>query len=139
MPIDPLGNAGASQNALPFSPPKTGFASQPAEHQELPLDLHDLIVKHTQGTFYFRASGESFGKIEVYDGEVVIVDRVLDIQDGRLVVAVDNEEFLVRWVEKRVSGWFLVTDNEGDAPIQILDSNMVFGVVTHVIHEVKHR
>src|SRR5215469_1738759 len=127
MPIDPLGNAGPSQNALPFSPPKTGFASQPAEHQELPLNLYDLVVKHTQATFYFRASGPPFDAIHIYEGDVVIVDRVLDIQDGRLVVAVDNEEFIVRWVEKRVNGWFLVTDNEEDAPILILDSSTVFG------------
>lgn len=139
MALDPLGKAGPSQNALPASPPKTGFMSQPSEHQELPFDLHDLLVKHNQAVFFFRASGEPFDKIAVYDDDIVIVDRVIGVEDGRLVVAVDNEEFIIRWIERRVNGWFLVTDNESDAPIPVYDGSAVFGVVTHVIHEIKRR
>src|SRR5215472_16228465 len=88
MPLDPLGKAGPSSNALPPTQERTGFASQPSEHQELPLNLNDLIVRHVGGTFYFRADGPPFDVLDIHAGDVLVIDRVEDIASGRLVVAV---------------------------------------------------
>jgi len=69
---------------------------------------------------------------------VLVIDRVKAITSGRLVVAIDGGEFIVRWLERRPGGRFLVTDKAEDAPI-LVGPETVFGVVTHVIHEVKRR
>nr|MBA3824240.1 hypothetical protein [Ktedonobacterales bacterium] len=68
MPLDPLGQAGASDNPLPPSRPKTGFTSQPSEHQERELNLHDLVVKHPHAVFYFRATGVSTETVQILEG-----------------------------------------------------------------------
>ena len=136
MGIDPLGPAEAGRPGLPPTTAKTGFASQPSEHQEIPLNLHDLIVTSPQTTFFFRAAGPAPAHTPIFAGDVLVIDKAAPLKDGVLVVALDGEAFLVCRLRRQGQQWLLASETPGVPPMLITDPAQVFGRITHVVHPV---
>lgn len=65
-----LGRATRNRLGLPNRPPKTGFASQPAEHAEIPLDFNALLAPNPLGIYCFEAQAPaSEGKVPIFQGQ----------------------------------------------------------------------
>ena len=77
-------------------------------------------------------------KANIYSGDVMIVDKSLSPQNNSIVLAVIDSEFTVKRIKKNGDKLYLSPENESFNPIEITeDMNFnVWGVVTHVIHEV---
>ena len=76
-------------------------------------------------------------KANIYSGDVMIVDKSLSPQNNSIVLAVIDSEFTVKRIKKNGDKLYLIPENESFNPIEITeDMNFnVWGVVTHVIHE----
>ncbi|HBQ61505.1 MAG TPA: peptidase S24 [Balneolaceae bacterium] len=119
---------------------ETGFVSPAADHLQKPLDLEELIVHHPTATFYVRAEGNAMKASGIHDGDILVVDRSLNPNDGTIVVAAIDEEPVIRRLIKRGGRLLLVSDDLKIKPYAInSDTNwMIWGVVTHVIHKYRH-
>lgn len=117
------------------TPVKAGFPSPADDFVEKKLDLNDFLIKHPEATFFLRVSGESMKNVGINDGDLLIVDRSLEVSDGKIVVAAIDGEFTVKRVKKNNGDLYLVPENENYKPIKINESDefQVFGVVKHVI------
>ena len=123
---------------LPFylSRVAAGFPSPADDYVEKKLDLNEHLVKSPAATFFVRVSGESMTKAGIFHGDLLIVDRSLEVKEGSIIVAILNGEFTVKRFMKRDGHMFLAAENDAYQPIEI-HSDMdfeVWGVVTNVIH-----
>ena len=125
--------------ALPLfgCPVAAGFPSPADDFIEIKLDLNQHLVKNPSSTFYARVRGNSMSGVRIYDGDLLIVDRSLEPEDGKIAVCVVNGEFTAKLIEKRVNGLYLVPANTNYSSMRITEdaSFQVWGIVTYVIHK----
>lgn len=78
----------------------TGFESPAAEYQELGLSLDELLVEHPTATFIGIASGDSMVGVGIFSGDLLIVDRALEVRHGDIIVANYNGGFTCKILDK---------------------------------------
>ena len=114
-----------------------GFPSPADDYLEDKIDLNQYLVKHPASTFLVRASGESMINAGIFPDDILVVDRSLKAEDGKVVIAVVDNELTVKRYRKKGKRIILQPENEDFEPI-ILNENaeaQVWGVVTNVIHD----
>ncbi len=80
--------------------------------------------------------GDAMINAGIFDGDILIVDRSLKLQNGKVIVAVLNGELLVRRFHKNFSAAFLIAENQRYKNINVAEFNdfRIWGVVIHSIH-----
>jgi len=113
-----------------------GFPSPADDYLEDKIDLNQYLVKHPAATFLVRASGESMINAGIFPDDILVVDRSLKAEDGKVVIAVVDNELTVKRYRKRGKSIVLEPENEAYDPIIISEESeaFVWGVVTNVIH-----
>ena len=121
------------------NPVCAGFPSPAEDHLDISLDLNEYLIKHPAATFYIYAKGHSMNDVGIYDGDVMIVDRSLDVKSKDIVIAVINGEFTVKRIFIKNNKTYLIPENKKFSPvlIQIDMDFQIWGVVTHTIHAFK--
>ena len=113
-----------------------GFPSPADDFVERSLDLHELLVDHPAATFFVRVEGDSMCGAGIASGDILIVDRSLTAQSGKIVVALLNGEFTVKRFVRKGEKILLVPENPRFQPIEVTEEAdfQVWGVVTYVVH-----
>ena len=116
----------------------TGFGAAADDYAERGIDLNEQLVKNKSATFFMRVNSDAMVGADIHSGDVVIVDRSLEVKNGRVIIAVLDGEMLIRQLEINENKRRLLPATKKLSPIEINDSNMfsVWGVVTYVIHSV---
>ena len=116
-----------------------GFPSPAADHLDKTLNLGELLVKHPQATFLMRVEGDSMTGAGIHNGDIIVVDKAVEPQSGKIVVAVVDGDFFVKRLVVRGDRCFLVSENPKYPEREIGEwaSLDVWGVVTNVIHAVR--
>ena len=111
----------------------TGFESPAAQYKELGLSLDQLLIKHPDATFMGVASGQSMQGVGIFDGDLLIVDRAVDVSTGDVVVATYNGCFVCKIIHKEKR--LLMSASDDYAPVYISpeDGFCLEGVVTRSI------
>ena len=65
-----------------------GFPSPADDYIDRMLDLNELLINNPSATFFVRVAGESMVGAGINDGDILVVDRSLDPQNGKIIVAV---------------------------------------------------
>jgi DNA polymerase V len=114
----------------------TGFGAAADDYMERGIDLNEQLIKNKPATFFFRMKGDAMESAGIFDGDILIVDRSLKLQNGKIVVAVLNGELLVRRFHKNFSSAFLIAENQRYKNINVAEFNdfRIWGVVAHSIH-----
>jgi DNA polymerase V len=115
-----------------------GFPSPADDFIDKTLDLNEHLVRHPAATFFVRVAGNSMIGAGIHQGDLLIVDRSLEAQDGKIVIAILNGELTVKRFRKKFGKVFLWPENSNYQPIEIKDGAQfeIWGVVAHVIHSV---
>jgi DNA polymerase V len=113
-----------------------GFPSPADDYLEGQLDLNQHLIKHPVATFFVRVAGDSMVRAGIHPGDLLIVDRSLEVRDGRVVIAVVDGELLVKRLRQRGECVYLVAENPSYPSLLITEAMdfSVWGVVTNVIH-----
>ena len=116
-----------------------GFPSPADDYIDKTLDLNELLIRHPAATFFVRVSGNSMIDAGIHPGDILIVDRAEEAVNNRIVIAVLNGELTVKRLRKENNSLYLVPENDQYNPIEITHEMQfeVWGVVIHVIHQVK--
>ena len=114
-----------------------GFPSPATDHLEGLFDLNRLLFRHPDATYLVRVSGESMAGAEIHAGDLLAVDKHLEADHGHVVVAVVDGDCTVKRLERRGEAWWLVPANPAYRPYEIREADQlhIWGVVTHVVHE----
>lgn len=118
-----------------------GFPSPAEQYVERPLDLNELLVARPAATYFVRAQGDSMSGAGVQDGDLLVVDRSLEPEDGSMVIACVDGEFTVKTYRQDRGGVRLEAANPAYPPIRFSGEMelRVFGVVTAVVHRLVAR
>lgn len=116
---------------------KAGFPSPAQDYLTESIDLNKTLIRHTETTFYAKVSGDSLSDIGISDGDIVIIDKSLEAQNGDYVAAFIDGEFTLkqfRLDETNNCAW-LIPANKKYNPIKVTEDNdfMVWGVITSAI------
>ncbi len=99
------------------------------------IDLNRELVLNPHDSFCVRVNGQSMVDAGIDNGDLLVVDKKIEPEDGRIVLAVVNGDFTVKRLIKRNGRVILQPENQAFQPLEI-DAYMdfrIWGVVTGVI------
>lgn len=115
----------------------TGFGAAADDYAERGIDLNEQLIKNKAATFFMRVNSDAMIGAGIYQGDVVIVDRSLEVKNGKVVIAIVDGELLVRKLELTETKTLLLPANKKLSVIDVTTKGLnVWGVVTFVIHNV---
>ena len=122
---------------LLVKPVPAGFPSPATDYFEERLSLDDL-VEHKEATFFVRVQGHSMTGFGIHDGDLLVVDRALDLADRSIVIAVVDGGFTIKQMCRIPDGILLRSGAPGHKDILVTGDQefAVWGVVCWSIHRV---
>jgi len=118
----------------------TGFESPASDYLQLPLSLDALLIDHPSATFIGRAEGHSMQGVGIFNDDILIVDRHIQVKNQDVIVANFNGEFICKILDSKKR--LLISANKyfQDVPITSSDQFTIEGVVIRSIrcHRVSH-
>lgn len=116
-----------------------GFPSPATDYMTQAIDLNRELVKHPAATFYGRVVGDSMMDAGVEEGDILVIDKALDPQDGDMAVCFVDGEFTLKYLRFHDGGLVLVPANDRYPSIEISEGTdfKMWGVVTYVIKRVR--
>ena len=73
-----------------------GFPSPATDYMTQAIDLNKELVKHPAATFYGRVVGDSMIDAGVEEGDILVIDKSLEPQDGDMAVCFIDGEFTLK-------------------------------------------
>ena len=112
-----------------------GFPSPADDFKEIRISLDRELVKNEESTFYARVSGDSMIEAGLDDGDLIVIDRSLDHENGKIAVCFIDGEFTVKRIKKKGDKLFLMPQNKNYRPIEIKEGDelIIWGIVEYVI------
>ena len=123
-----------SQHDVPMAN-ASGFGAAADDYMERGIDLNEQLIRNKPATFFMRVNGNSMINAGIYDGDIVIVDRSIKPQNGKIVIAVIDGEMLIRRYEKTMKSLKLIPETPKLSPIDVSEfmDFKVWGVVVCII------
>ena len=117
---------------------KAGFSSPAQDYMRESLDFNRDFIRHPEATFYGRVDGDSMEDAGIHDGDIAVIDRSLEAQDGDIVVGYVNGEFTIKFLDlkHKADGYIVLRPaNKKYDPIRAeeYDDFEVWGVVVWTI------
>ena len=115
-----------------------GFPSPADDFKEIRISLDKELVKNQESTFYARVSGDSMLGAGIDDGDLLVIDKSLSPENGKIVVCFIDGEFTVKRIKKEEDRLYLMPENKKYKRIEIKEENelIIWGVVEYVIKKV---
>lgn len=98
---------------------RAGFPSPAQDYMEQAIDLNKEIVKHPASTFYGRVVGDSMQDEGIEEGDILVIDKSLELMDDDLAVCFIDGEFTVKRVRLEKDVAWLVPSNPDYQPIRV--------------------
>lgn len=114
---------------------KAGFPSPAQDYLEQAIDLNKELIRHPASTFYGRVVGDSMRDEGIEEGDILVIDKSLELMDDDLAVCFIDGEFTVKRVRLEPEAIWLVPSNPDYPLIKVTKENdfMIWGIVTYTI------
>jgi DNA polymerase V len=118
-----------------------GFPSPAQDYIDLKLDLNKELISNPSSTFFGRVRGQSMKDAGILDGDILIIDKSLEPQEGDTAVCFIDGEFTLKFIRIEKEAVYLVPANPAFEPIKVTEDNnfCIWGIVTYTIQDHKHR
>ena len=115
-----------------------GFPSPADDFKETRISLDRELVKNKEATFYARVSGDSMVGAGLEDGDLLVIDRSKNPENGKIAICLVDREFTVKRIKKEENRLYLMPENKKYKPIELKEENelIIWGVVEYVIKKV---
>ena len=115
-----------------------GFPSPADDFKETRISLDRELVKNKEATFYARVSGDSMIGAGLDDGDLLVIDRSKNPENGKIAICLVDGEFTVKRIKKEKNRLYLMPENKIYKPIELKEENelIIWGVVEYVIKKV---
>lgn len=117
-----------------------GFPSPAQDYIDLKIDLNKELIANPSSTFYGRVKGPSMKDAGIEDGDILVIDKSLEPQDGDTAVCFIDGEFTLKYIQIKPDAVYLVPANSKFQPIKVTEENnfCIWGVVTYSIKNHKN-
>ena len=112
-----------------------GFPSPADDYKETRISLDKELVKNKEATFYARVDGDSMIGAGLEDGDLLIIDRSVNPENGKIAVCLIDGDFTVKRIKKEKERVYLIPENNKYKAIEIKEENelIIWGIVIYVI------
>lgn len=116
-----------------------GFPSPADDYVEARLDLNELLVRRQEATYFLRVKGDSMQGAGIHAGDLIVVDRSIEAQDGAVVVAEVDGALTIKRLRLHAAQPELHPENPAYPVIRFKEGQelRIWGVVTSSIHAVR--
>jgi DNA polymerase V len=114
---------------------KAGFPSPAADFDGSRISIDQIVVKNATATFYAKANGSSMIGAGIDDGDILVIDKSIEPQDGKIAVCFIDGEFTVKRIKVQENSLLLLPENSLFEPIEVTQENdfIIWGIVTYVV------
>jgi len=114
-----------------------GFPSPAEDFEDNSIDLNKELIKNKHATFFGRVKGDSMKDAGLDNGDLLVIDKSLEPQNGKIAVCFIDGEFTVKRILVNKEGLFLMPANEKYKPIKVEEENnlVIWGIVTNVVKQ----
>ena len=115
-----------------------GFPSPADDFKEIRISLDKELVKNQESTFYARVSGDSMLGAGIDDGDLLVIDKSLSPENGKIAVCFIDGDFTVKRIVKEKGKLYLKAENKKYKSIELSEESelIIWGVVEYVIKKV---
>lgn len=113
--------------------PLFGFESATKDYFQAELSLEEFLVEKPGSTFVSTMSGDDMEQAGVYDGDLLIIDKDLRVQNKDIVVVSLNGEIKCRMINTHNQVLISCNVEYQDEQIEEMDDFVLIGVVTRSI------
>ena len=78
---------------------KAGFPSPAQDYMRDSLDFNRDLIRNPEATFFGRVVGDSMIGAGLDDGDLAVIDRSLEPNNGDIIVAYINNEFTIKTLD----------------------------------------
>ena len=122
---------------------KAGFPSPAADYENSSIDFNRDLICHPESTFYAIVRGDSMSGSGIDEGDIIVVDREIDAEDGDVVVALLNGEFTIKALDRKhkEDGFLELVPTNPQYPrirVESSDQFVIWGVVIWTIRNRKN-
>jgi len=115
-----------------------GFPSPADDFKEIRISLDKELIKNKEATFYARVDGDSMIGAGLEDGDLLVIDRSLNPENGRIAVCLIDGDFTVKRIKIEKDEVYLIPENKKYKPIKLKEESelIIWGIVEYVIKKV---
>ena len=112
-----------------------GFPSPADDFKEIRISLDKELVKNQESTFYARVSGDSMLGAGIDDGDLLVIDKSLSPENGKIAVCFIDGDFTVKRIVKEKGKLYLKAENKKYKSMEISGESelIIWGIVEYVI------
>ena len=110
-----------------------GFPSPATDYVQDEIDLNSELIKNPPATFLIRVQGNSMTEHKIASGDLLVVDRSLNLKNDCIAIINFNNELVVKNIIKENNNFYI--KNRADKILINENSDVnVWGIVTYIIH-----
>ncbi len=104
---------------------------------EKTLDINKHLIKNPSTTFFVRSTNYTMADINIYPGDIVIVDSSRMTMPGDIIVALLDGELTIKRYIKKEKKIYLLPENALFEPIEITEKHdfYIWGTAISTIHK----
>ena len=110
-----------------------GFPSPATDYVQDEIDLNSELIKNPPATFLIRVQGNSMTDHKIINGDLLVVDRSLNLKNDCIAIINFNNELVVKNIIKENNNFYIKNKAEKILINENSDIN-IWGVVTYIIH-----
>ena len=110
-----------------------GFPSPATDYVQDEIDLNSELIKNPPATFLIRVQGNSMTEHKIASGDLLVVDRSLNLKNDCIAIINFNNELVVKNIIKENNNFYIKNRAEKILINENSDVN-IWGVVTYIIH-----
>jgi DNA polymerase V len=110
-----------------------GFPSPATDYVQDEIDLNSELIKNPPATFLIRVQGNSMTEHKIINGDLLVVDRSLNLKNDCIAIINFNNELVVKNIIKENNNFYIKNKLEKILINENSDIN-VWGIVTYIIH-----
>ena len=110
-----------------------GFPSPATDYVQDEIDLNSELIKNPPATFLIRVQGNSMTDHKIINGDLLVVDRSLNLKNDCIAIINFNNELVVKNIIKQNNNFYIKNKAEKILINENSDIN-IWGIVTYIIH-----
>jgi DNA polymerase V len=110
-----------------------GFPSPATDYVQDEIDLNSELIKNPQATFLIRVQGNSMIEHKITSGDLLVVDRSLNLKNDCIAIINFNNELVVKNIIRENNNFYIKNKEDKTLINENSDIN-VWGIVTYIIH-----
>jgi SOS regulatory protein LexA len=126
------------ERSIADSSVRAGLPSPANDQGYETLTLDEFLIERPSKTILVRVKGDSMIDAGVFEGDIVAVEKRPSADIGDMVIAIVDNEFTLKYLERDKQGFYLRPANPAYPPIRAVDATQsfeIFGVVVGLVRK----